>query len=356
MELIRNFWESFRPGLPLLAALVLGVLALAGLRRLLDRRYRNQADRNMRVQLIMLLLSCLLLIVLVIVSPIPDSQKGQVLSLLGIVLSAAIALSSTTFLGNAMAGLMLRSVRGFRIGDFISVGEHFGRVSERGLFHVEIQTEQRDLISVSNLHLVTTPVKTIRSSGTIVWTEVSLGYDVPRSRIKDALLAAASDCELQDPYVHVMSLGDFSVVYRVSGLLTDVKTLISTRARLRAAVLDRLHAGGIEIVSPSFMNTRAFEPKASFIPRRERAAAEEEPASLVEDLVFDKAEEAESLEQLRRRLESMAEEAKALEKALSEEGDAGDRTAKETRLQTLRRAHEILTLRLQAEQKRQEGS
>jgi len=356
MDLVGDFWNSIRTSLPMVATLVFGVLALTGARRLLDRRYRNQSDRGMRVQLIMLLLSCLLLIVVVVVSPIADGQKGQVLSLLGIVLSAAIALSSTTFLGNAMAGLMLRSVRGFSIGDFISVGEHFGRVSERGLFHVEIQTEQRDLISISNLHLVTTPVKTIRSSGTIVWTEVSLGYDVPRSRINDALLAAAAKCELQDPYVHVMNLGDFSVVYRVSGLLADVKTLISTRARLRACVLDELHAAGVEIVSPSFMNTRAFEPKATFIPSRERAAEEPEPAGLVEDLVFDKAEEAESLEQLRQRLEAMAEEMKALEKTLAEGGEDADRTGGEARLQTLRRAREILSLRLQAEQKRHEDT
>ncbi|MCB1150198.1 mechanosensitive ion channel family protein, partial [bacterium] len=104
MTLLSDFWNFFRPSVPMLAALVLGVLALSGVRRFLDRRYRSQADRIMRVQLIMLLLSFVLLIVVVITSPIADGQKGQVMSLLGIVLSAAIALSSTTFLGNAMAG------------------------------------------------------------------------------------------------------------------------------------------------------------------------------------------------------------------------------------------------------------
>lgn len=353
MELLTNFWDFFRPSLPLLAAVVFGVLGLDGFRRLLDRRYRNQADSNMRIQLIMLLLSFVLVVVVVIVSPIRDAQKGQVLSLLGIVLSASIALSSTTFLGNAMAGLMLRSVRGFRVGDFISVGEHFGRVSERGLFHVEIQTEQRDLISMPNLHLVTTPVRTIRSSGTIVWTEVSLGYDVPRSRIKDALLKAAEECELQEPYVHVMGLGDFSVVYRISGLLADVKTLISTRARLRAGVLDGLHAAGIEIVSPNFMNTRAFDPKVSFIPRTISTAAPAEPESLPEDLVFDKADEAESLEQLRQRLEKIAEEIKTLEQALKDGAEDPERPRKESRLKALHRAREYLTLRLETQQQKE---
>ena len=45
-------------------------------------------------------------------------------------------LSSTTFIGNIMAGLMLRVVRSFRPGDFVHVGDYFGRVSEQSLFHV----------------------------------------------------------------------------------------------------------------------------------------------------------------------------------------------------------------------------
>ena len=64
----------------------------------------------------------------------------------------------------------LRAVRNFRMGDFIRVAEHFGRVSERGLFHTEIQTENRDLTTLPNLFLVTHPVTTIRTSGTIVST------------------------------------------------------------------------------------------------------------------------------------------------------------------------------------------
>ena len=51
------------------------------------------------------------------------SRAASYLSFLGILISAAIALSSTTFLGNALAGLLLQSVKNFRIGDFIQVGE-----------------------------------------------------------------------------------------------------------------------------------------------------------------------------------------------------------------------------------------
>jgi len=37
------------------------------------------------------------------------------------------------------------------------VGDYFGRVTERGLFHVEIQTEDRDLATLPNMFLVSQP-------------------------------------------------------------------------------------------------------------------------------------------------------------------------------------------------------
>ena len=44
----------------------------------------------------------------------------------------------------------------------------FGRVTERGLFHTEIQTEDRDLVTLPNLYLVTNPVKVVRTFLTVL--------------------------------------------------------------------------------------------------------------------------------------------------------------------------------------------
>ena len=52
-----------------------------------------------------------------------DQLRGQFLSFFGILLSAAIALSSATLLGNALAGILLRVVAGFGIDDFVRVGD-----------------------------------------------------------------------------------------------------------------------------------------------------------------------------------------------------------------------------------------
>jgi small-conductance mechanosensitive channel len=68
-----------------------------------------------------------------------------------------------------------------------------GKCRGAGRFHTEIQTDERTLTTLPNLYLVTNPVTTLRSSGTVVSATVSLGYDVPRGRIEELLLEAARD-------------------------------------------------------------------------------------------------------------------------------------------------------------------
>jgi small-conductance mechanosensitive channel len=259
----------------------------------------------------MLCLTLIAVLVVVIALPVSDTLRGQLLGLIGILLSAAIALSSTTFIGNILAGIMMKAVRSARPGDWITVGDLTGRIVEMNLLHTRVQTEFRDLVTVPNLFMVTRPLHVVRASGTIIHTEVSLGYDVHHARVSDALLEAAKSAGLKDAFVHVRSLGDFSVNYRVAGLLEDVQSLLSTRSKLCRAVLDAMHAADIEIVSPTFMNTRAMDEGRRFMARAEPGRADEpRDATKAEDVAFDVADEAASVEELRRLLERVESQLK----------------------------------------------
>ena len=185
----------------------------------IKRGYRGKTGYMFSRQVATFGLVFLALIGILVTLPIRDTLRGQLLTLFGIIISALIALSSTTLIGNAMAGLMLRAVKSFKPGDFIHVNEYSGRVSDKGLFHIEIQTITRDLVTIPNQYLINNPVQVTRSDGTFVFAEVSLGYDVPRKVVEDVLLEAAEAAELSEAFVHVQSLGDFSIMYRVYGLL-----------------------------------------------------------------------------------------------------------------------------------------
>jgi small conductance mechanosensitive channel len=316
--------------LPFLATLLVAVGALLVARWLLfAKRIGRVAQTTLVRQLIMLALTAVAVVALVVAMPIGDTSRGQLLGLIGLVLTGVIGLSSTTFVGNAMAGLMLRAVRAFHPGDFLKTMDHFGRVTERGLLHTEIQTEDRDLTTLPNLYLVTNPVTVVRFSGTIVSATVSLGYDVAHARIEEVLLEAARAAELQEPFVQILELGDFSVHYRVAGFLSEVKYLLSVRSRLRACMLDALHGAGIEIVSPTFMNQRQLAPDRRFIPRPSgvHAAPLEGARPAPEEIMFDKAELAESREQLNERLQAIGEQIKALHQRTSTAPDETARAA-----------------------------
>lgn len=288
--------------MPVLMVLASVVAGLMFINWALKRRWKDDPDAQFRFQLIMLSLTFIGGLTVIVALPVGDALRGQLLSLIGILLSAAIALSSTTFIGNVMAGIMLKAVKSARPGDFITVADTVGRITEMDLLHTEIQTEDRDLVTVPNLYMVTQPLRVVRASGTIVSAEVSLGYDISRQTVAPLLVAAAEKAGLKDPFVQVRELGDFSILYRVAGLLEEVKGLISARSNLREAMLDSLHEAGIEIVSPNFMNTRAIAENALFIPVQ-KPVAEAVPATRPEDLAFDKADEAASVEDIRKQIE-----------------------------------------------------
>ncbi|NOZ07473.1 MAG: mechanosensitive ion channel [FCB group bacterium] len=316
MDFITNLYSQLPALIPLLfSSLIVGGLLWVFNRRLLHGKRPLGAEAKFPRQLIMLLLSAVGLLIVVLSIPMSESTRRNVLSLLGVVLTALIALSSSTFVANMMAGLMLRLVHSFRPGDFIRVGELFGRVTERGLMHTEIQTEDRDLITFPNLHLVTNPVRVVRSSGTFISATLSLGYDLPRGRIEKLLKKAAETINLQEAFVQVKELGDFSVTYRIAGFLTDVKHLITAQSDLRKKVLDTLHSNGFEIVSPAFMNQRRIQTGQKIIPPvSPGTAAPDSGDDAPDDIIFDKAETAEAHEKLKAEFLETQQKLEELEK------------------------------------------
>lgn len=317
--------DWFAASVPALAAIAGVSVMLTALHWwLVGRRGDMGQEVRLRRQLVLALLTVAGVVVVVMAMPISDTARGQVLSFLGVVLTGVIGLSSTTFVANAMAGIMLRTVGQFRPGDFVRLGDQFGRVTERGLFHVEIQTEDRDLTTFPNLLMITNPVTVVHRDGTIVSAQVSLGYDVPRDTVEAKLIEAAEATCLDEPFVQVMDLGDFSVTYRIAGSLETVKHLLTARSNLRKAVLDALHGAGIEIVSPSFMNQRRLDPEQPAIPEVLQVDTPESVEDGPEERIFDKADEAEKLAAARERLEAL-------------DGDDGDqRDALEAEIETLK--------------------
>ena len=338
MNYLASIVELLREWLPFLITLLVAILLITAAYYLLLKR-RPPTGNIVGRQMLIAAIAGILIVLLILELPIDNEPRGQLMSLLGILVTAAVALSSTTLLGNAMAGFMLRSIRNFKAGDFIVVDGERGRVSELGLLRTEVQTERRNLTTFPNLYLVSNPVTVVRTSGTLISGTVSLGYDVPRDKVERCLAEAAEHAGLTDPFVFVLELGDFSITYQAAGFLEEVKYLISAESKLRECMLDSLHRARIEIVSPTFMNQRQLDPKQLFIPegshrpKREPALADE---SLPEERMFDKAEIAEHEAKAEEQLKKVVEELQQLDKQADGKADDDALQSRYEELQTKR--------------------
>lgn len=335
MQEIAQEFFNLLPGLlgfAAMCAFVFGVLW--GLHRLiLANRSDLNANSRLPRQIVLLVSSIVGLVLITLALPVSESTRNQVLGLIGVLLSGLIAFSSTTIVGNLMAGLMMRFTKPFRIGDFIKVNSLFGRVTEQGLLDTEIQTEQSELISIPNSYLISHPITTTRSAGTFISASLSLGFDVHHKTIEPLLLEATKRTELDEGFVQIMEIGDFSVTYRVSGLLKEIKSLISARSKLMGHVLDCLHEADIEILSPNFMAQRPQPEGSVMIPKapttkNQTNSQEDQP----EAAVFNKAEKAAEAE---KQIQTLKDELSSQEEKLTE-AESDQKKTIQLRIQTIK--------------------
>ncbi len=325
--------------------------------RIITRRSTSVPGHDtFRRQLVLAVLGTLLLLAIIVTAPLPESTRANLITLFGIALTATIAISSTTLASNAMAGLMLRIVKNFKRGDYIRVDRFLGRVTEQGLFHTEIQNERSDLVTLPNLFVASMPVTVIRPSGTFISANLSLGYDVPHDVIEKHLIEAAESAGLLEPFIRILELGDFSVLYQVSGRLSDTKKFLGGKTALHRAVLDTLHRNGVEIVSPNFMNQRQITDAGTFIPKvKRKTAAKAKETGGPDTVVFDKADQVEKAEDLRDLLKALDEEISTLEarakEAKGKESKAKEATGEESGGDDAEMIEETVQLRLRTREK-----
>lgn len=348
LEIVRALWSAISPFTGIFIVIVL-TIALVQVFKTIFRKKQTEPYYS-QVATVFIVLFGLFLVVLFL--PISNEMKKQILSLIGVLLSAVIALSSTSLIGNAMAGIMLRVSKSYRPGDFIEIESTRGRVFNQGLFSTEIQIITRDTVSFPNMYLIQHPIRVTRSDGSFISTAVSLGYDVSRMKIEESLLKAAEKAGLEDPFVYVEKLMDHAVEYRVFGLLKETTRMLTLQSDLRKTLLDVLHQDGIEIVSPSFVNRREYAEQKSFIPPVIQQESEEiSTESNVEELAFDKAEEAESIEKLKENYNNMLKKKEELSEQIKEASDKELKKEMEDEIQRIEKRSEVLMKYIEKRQK-----
>lgn len=195
--------------------------------------------------------------------PGSDSLAFQGVSVfLGILFS----LGSSSAIANIVAGMVITYMRPFKVGDRVKIGEITGDVMEKSMLVTRIRTINNEDITVPNSTVLSSSTTNYSTntgngnSGLILYTTVTIGYDVPWKDVHQALIAAAlrTDKVLKkpEPFVLQTSLDDFYVSYKINAYTKEANKQAAVYSHLHQNIQDCFNEAGIEIMSPHYRAQR----------------------------------------------------------------------------------------------------
>ncbi|MEL4894859.1 mechanosensitive ion channel family protein [Crocosphaera sp. Alani8] len=199
----------------------------------------------------------------------------------------AFTWSGSRLISDIVSGLLLIYVNPLTKGNWIKIGDIVGEVKEQNLFFHEIKTVKNCIITIPNSILfqnLTTNLsahcdakankkidKQNEDSRTLILhTPVGLGYDVPREKVEQTLIAAAAKTDNilsnPPPFVLLTYLGDFAVTYELNVHINKVNDIPKIYSDLHKSIQDECNSQDIEILSPNYVAVRDGNPTTVVSP------------------------------------------------------------------------------------------
>jgi small-conductance mechanosensitive channel len=183
-----------------------------------------------------------------------------------------ISFGSTSTVGNIIAGVVLTYMRPFQIGERVKIGDTTGDVVEKTFLYTKVLTIKNEEVTVPSLLVLSTATVNYsakaQKSGLILHTSVTIGYDAPWRKVHELLLRAADRTAdvLKDPKPFVLqtSLDDWYVSYQINTFTDQPNKMAVIYSDLHQNIQDSFNEGGVEILSPHYMQLR--DGNATTIP------------------------------------------------------------------------------------------
>ena len=183
---------------------------------------------------------------------------------IGLFIGVLFSLGSTSAVANAIAGVIIIYARGFRVGDWVKIAENTGEVKAMTMLATHLVTIRNEEIMVPNSVVLSAYVTNYsmlaRTTGLILHTSVTIGYEVPWRQVHDLLIKAALKTKyvLEDPAPFVLqnALQDSYVQYEINAYTNEAKLMIFTYSDLHGNIQDCFFAAGVEIMSPVYSALR----------------------------------------------------------------------------------------------------
>ncbi|MEN9630509.1 MAG: hypothetical protein RJA10_3737 [Pseudomonadota bacterium] len=206
-----------------------------------------------------------------------DAFKG-----LSVLFGLMITLGSTGVVTQLMSGLVVVYSRSLKKGDFVAVNGVEGVVSEVGALAVKIVTMRNEEVTMPNAVITSSAIhnysKLGTQHGTLLSTQVTIGYDTPWRQVHAMLTQAAAATPgvrpSPQPFVYQRALSDFYVEYELFAHIDKPLERVAILSALHAAIQDEFNTHGVQIMSPHFYEQPA---QALVVPKERWHAAPARP-------------------------------------------------------------------------------
>ncbi|RQV94755.1 mechanosensitive ion channel family protein [bacterium] len=201
---------------------------------------------------------------LVVAFPYLPGSSSPAFKGISIFFGVLFSLGSTSAVANIVAGAVITYMRPFKIGDRVKIADTTGDVIEKTLLVTRIQTIKNVEVTIPNATVLASHIINFSASasddGLILYTTVTIGYDVPRITVENLLLEAARATkgvvENPAPFVLLTSLNDYHISYELNAAIKDSHIMAQINSDLNANIIDKFNEAGVEIMSPGYTAVR----------------------------------------------------------------------------------------------------
>ncbi|MCR4919841.1 MAG: mechanosensitive ion channel [Prevotella sp.] len=199
---------------------------------------------------------------LVVIWPLLPGSDSGIFKGVSIFVAALFSLGSTASIGNLISGIIITYMRPFKIGDFVKIGDKEGIVIEKNTFVTRLRDIKNNIVTVPNnnilqMETVNYTAPTAEGEGTIVHSDFTFTYHVPRATVEAYLLEAAGRCTLlmkePPPFVLYTALDDFYTHYEINAYTTETHRLPDVYSELHRHIVDVFAEHGLDPTSNHFV-------------------------------------------------------------------------------------------------------
>ncbi|WP_029904647.1 mechanosensitive ion channel family protein [Prevotella sp. 10(H)] len=207
-----------------------------------------------------IVIGILMIFTFILIFPYLPNSDSQAFQGVSVFLGLMISLGSTSVIGNIIAGFVITYMRPFKVGDRVKMDDSVGNVIEKTALVTRIKTPKNEIITIPNSSVMSTKTVNYTFSasqyGLILYTTVTIGYDVPWRQVHELLLKVAYKTEnlnrKQKPFILQAALNEFYVEYQLNVYTKDANKMNDIYSDLRKNIQDVFREAGIELLSPHY--------------------------------------------------------------------------------------------------------